>query len=734
MRPVRVVPILMLCTLPLLGAAPRAAPTSAPVEHALQVRLEPSTHRLVVRDRLRIPAALVTADFGFSLNADLRVTTTTPGLRLTIAERSVATDGVGMAPDDHDSDGAVRVNRYHVDGARPGHELTLDLAYEGEIDYPIRAQGQAYARGFSETPGLVEERGVYLAGSSHWVPEVPGALLRYRLQTDLPAGWKSVSEGSRAGDASRMPPDARGRVHERWEVATPTEQVHLIAARFTAYQRKAGAVTTDAFLRTPDEALADRYLVATAQYLKMYDGLFGDYPYGKFALVENFWETGYGMPSFTLLGEQIIRFPFILTSSYPHELLHNWWGNGVFVDFAGGNWCEGLTAYLADHLLAEQRGQGALYRRDLLQRVTDFVTPENDFPLTQFSGRYDGLTEAIGYGKTAMVWNMLRERVGDAAFLASLRGFYRDNRFRKASFDDIRRSFESVTHEDLREFFLQWITQKGLPELRLDQAVRSGNELIVRLAQVQSGPRLALVVPVAIATASGVQMRSIAMSPDQSTATGHFTLNSPVTRVDVDPQFQVYRRLSALETPPALSKAFGAGQVLVVVPASEAETTYAGLVTAWRRPGVAVVDDQHLEQLPRDRPVWIIGSKNRYAGVVGNALRDYGAVLDAGGLQLAGVTYSSEARSIVAAVRNPANPATVLVYVSAPSSAAAEGLARKLPHYGKYSWLVFQGDAPDNEAKGEWPVSQSPLVQIFDSRAAPIALPVRPALAELPPS
>ena len=36
----------------------------------------------------------------------------------------------------------------------------------------------------------------------------------------------------------------------------------------------------------------------------MYRGLIGPYPYQKFALVENFWETGYGMPSFTLLGRR----------------------------------------------------------------------------------------------------------------------------------------------------------------------------------------------------------------------------------------------------------------------------------------------------------------------------------------------------------------------------------------------------------------------------------------------
>src|SRR5258707_12636309 len=164
-----------------------------------------------------------------------------------------------------------------------------------------------------------------------------------------------------------------------------------MAAPFSEYSRDAGGVKAMAFLRKPDQALADRYLDATAQYLEMYRGLLGPYPYSKFALVENFWETGYGMPSFTLLGEQVIRFPFILHSSYLHELLHTWWGNGVFADLAGGNWWEGLPAYLADHLVAEQRGQGAAHRRAILQRVTDYVPPENDSPPSRFASRHDAV-------------------------------------------------------------------------------------------------------------------------------------------------------------------------------------------------------------------------------------------------------------------------------------------------------------------------------------------------------
>ena len=79
------------------------------------------------------------------------------------------------------------------------------------------------------------------------------------------------------------------------------------------------------------------YRQATKRYIDMYSEQIGPYAFKKFALVENFWQTGYGMPSFTLLGQQVIRFPFILHSSYPHELLHNWWGNSVFVDYETGN-------------------------------------------------------------------------------------------------------------------------------------------------------------------------------------------------------------------------------------------------------------------------------------------------------------------------------------------------------------------------------------------------------------
>src|SRR5262249_59805078 len=110
-------------------------------------------------------------------------------------------------------------------------------------------------------------------------------------------------------------------------------------------------------------------------------------------------------------------------------------------------------------------GQGAEHRRAILQRVTDYVTPETDFPLSRFQSRHNAVTEAVGYGKTAMVFNMLREKVGDAQFVKALQQFYRDNKFRLASFDDIRTSFEAEVGVDPRPVFGQFTKDLGTPPL-----------------------------------------------------------------------------------------------------------------------------------------------------------------------------------------------------------------------------------------------------------------------------
>jgi aminopeptidase N len=172
--------------------------------------------------------------------------------------------------------------------------------------------------------------------------------------------------------------------------------------------------------------------------------------------------------------------------------------------------------------------------------------------------------------------------------------------------------------------------------------------------------------------------------------------------------------------------------VLIVMSAASAPV-YAGLAKAWNRDGVETVTDAQLDALPADRAVWVFGADNKFAPVVAEALKTYGASLDASALRTPNAKHEAAGRSLVAGVRHPGNPESVVFYVSASSEAAANALARKLPHYGKYSWLVFAGDEATNEATGEWPVGDTPLARNLTPQARPIKLTPREALAEVKP-
>jgi hypothetical protein len=95
--------------------------------------------------------------------------------------------------------------------------------------------------------------------------------------------------------------------------------------------------------------------------------------------------------------------------------------------------------------------------------------------------------------------------------------------------------------------------------------------------------------------------------------------------------------------------------------------------------------------------------------------------------------------TLVAAFRHPANVEKAIGWIVADPAAALPGLGRKLPHYGKYSYLGFQGDEPANIIKGQWQQSDSPLsvdLRPADRRGdklPPLPADGRKALADLPP-
>ena len=73
-----------------------------------------------------------------------------------------------------------------------------------------------------------------------------------------------------------------------------------------------------------------RFAREAKQYIQLYETLFHPFPFKRFAIVENFLPTGISMPTYTLLGQEVVRLPFIVETSLGHEVLHQWFGNQVY--------------------------------------------------------------------------------------------------------------------------------------------------------------------------------------------------------------------------------------------------------------------------------------------------------------------------------------------------------------------------------------------------------------------
>lgn len=715
----------------LLASAALAQPgppaSFAAVHHDLDVSFVPATGLLRVTAKVTLPAGVKPE---LLLNGALKVTTSSPAMKEVPLGDVAAFFGNNAAATEPSR--RVALKRYRAAGA----PLTLTLSYEGTVRNELTAPKEEYQRGFRETPGTIGPEGIYLAGSTFWVPVFGEALASFRMTARVPDGWQLVSQGDgTAGDADGL---------ARWDSKGPVDEAYLVGGPLVAYRDRAGDVETLAFLRTKDDALAAKYLAATAQYLEMYRGLIGPYPYGKFALVENFWETGYGMASFTLLGPQVIRFPFILASSYPHEILHNWWGNSVFVDYAKGNWCEGLTAYLADHLIQEQRGKGEEYRRGTLQKYLSYVRDGRDFPLTEFRGRESAATEAVGYGKALMGFHMVRRHLGDAAFRKTLVRFYADFRGRRATFDDFRKTAEAVAGKPLSALFDPWVTRPGAAELALGPATvaktDAGWTVSGTLRQAQKDDPFALEVPVAVVTEKGTVRKVVPL--DGREARFEVATEAEPLGLAADPQFDLFRKLDPREIPPSIGQVFGEPKVLAILPSGlspEEDAAWRALLSGWRTPTheIDVRVETEVASLPADRAVWVIGRTNRHAALFTN---QQGLALAATDFSALGEKVALAGHTFVLVSRHPGDPGEAAGWIFGEPLAALPGLGRKLPHYGKYSYVGFEGTEPVNVLKGAWPESDSPLradLRPAERRATQMpafAPEPRKALAELPPA
>jgi aminopeptidase N len=510
-------------------------------------------------------------------------------------------------------DGTARGADWH---AAPAGVKRIEIEYQAVLPPLTRLD---HRQVLNQRGAMADPEGSFLPASSGWYPD-PGKSFAYRVSLRLPAGQKGLTPGELMAEE-----DTPAGYRAEFAFPHPAEALDLMAGPYRVDERKLAmngrTIRVRTWFHEELAPLAPGYLDDSMRYLARYAQLIGAYPFGIFSVVSSPTPTGYGMPTLAYLGRDVLKLPFIRATSLGHEVLHNWWGNGVYPDWRSGNWSEGLTTFLADYAYQEDKGEEAA-REMRIAWLRDYAAlpPAEDFPLKDFTARHHGIASIIGYNKAAMVFLMLRDRIGRAAFERGLKRLWETKRFQTASWRDLAAAFSAASGQDLSAFFDRWVNQPGNPTFSDEELAR-------------------------------------------------------------DQDFRLWRRYPPEVFPPILREVFIAPQAAVVITDESLRAIAAQLAAR----ALDAPQPMLTTSLPAQRPALVIG-------------RD--AEIDAW-LAQRGLARPLPRRGTAQVWAARDGVGRALVIVAGRDDARLQDIARALPHYGRQSWLVFEGARVID--KGVWP-------------------------------
>jgi hypothetical protein len=358
-----------------------AQATSPAVEHSIEVMLKTDTAEILINDKVLVSGREY---YQFRLAAWLDI----EGLLL---------DGQEVRP--------------LVQG--PEYWLALPDSNTHELQFTLRGAVPTRDSQQGSRPGMLSSGGVdgfFLPGYDAWIPRDESGRISYRMMVTVPAGQRAVATGKLVSEQANE--DA---YISTFETLNPGEPPSLFVGPYQVTERLSNGLRLRTYFHGDLVTLAESYLEAADGYVRRYQQSIGDYPYSDFHVISAPIPVGLGFPNLTYVGRQVIPLPFMRTRSLAHEVLHNWWGNAVSVDYASGNWAEGLTTYLADYALAAAQGREAAQSMRI-KWLRDYAAlpKERDQPVTAFTSKQHQAAQVIGYNKVAFIFHMLTKEIGQA--------------------------------------------------------------------------------------------------------------------------------------------------------------------------------------------------------------------------------------------------------------------------------------------------------------------------------
>ena len=204
-----------------------------------------------------------------------------------------------------------------------------------------------------------------------------------------------------------------------------------------------------------DDPTPENSLDMAIKSFTLFSNLFGSYPYAQYSVVQTkFLQGGMEYPSLVMISDNLEGQSY--GEVIVHETAHQWWqtvvGNN---EIKYGFLDEGLAEYSVV-LFYENHPEYGLERENLIRSAQDtyklFCTVSDKIfgrvntvmsrSLSDFTSEYEYVNMA--YIKPCIMYDYLRNTIGDKNFFKGLSKYYKDYSFKQATPDDLVGAFEKI--------------------------------------------------------------------------------------------------------------------------------------------------------------------------------------------------------------------------------------------------------------------------------------------------
>ena len=224
-----------------------------------------------------------------------------------------------------------------------------------------------------------------------------------------------------------------------------------------------------------DEETGKKALEFAVNSMKIFNELYGVYPYPQYTVAESdFFIGGMEFPNIVFINKQFYKLQNLLTLEHVvvHETAHQWWygvvGNNqvseAFID-------EGLAEYSTMVYYKKTKAP-----EDYRTYFNYYISNNYRFAMAELRQRYNELNMSINkpvnefeddlayetmvYTKTALMLDTLNQQMGDEAFFKALQSLQSKYQFKSITKDEYIAAFQAQTNLPVSKMIDAWLSGK----------------------------------------------------------------------------------------------------------------------------------------------------------------------------------------------------------------------------------------------------------------------------------